>query len=175
MKITLIRHTSVTVEPGICYGQSDVPLAASFSNEAEFIKRKLHQDNFNAIYCSPLSRCLELAKYCGYETPIVDKRLMEINFGDWEMKTWDKISDMQLQHWYDDWINEKPTNGESFQTLIYRVKEFWDELTCLPHKQVAIFTHAGVIRAIKIINNQLLTKEAFDHNIEYGEICEVNL
>ncbi len=91
MKITLIRHTSVNVEPGICYGQSDVPLDESFSHTAEFIKHKLQVEKYDAIYCSPLSRCVKLAKYCGYETPILDKRLLEINFGDWEMKVKEKI------------------------------------------------------------------------------------
>ncbi len=175
MKITLIRHTSVNVEPGICYGQSDVPLDESFSHTAEFIKHKLQVEKYDAIYCSPLSRCVKLAKYCGYETPILDKRLLEINFGDWEMKNWEQISDPRLQHWYDDWINEKPTNGESFQTLISRVEEFLDELKYLPHKQVAIFTHAGVIRAIRIINKLISIKEAFKHKIEYGDIVELNI
>ena len=27
MKVTLIRHTSVAVEKGVCYGQTDVPVA----------------------------------------------------------------------------------------------------------------------------------------------------
>jgi len=175
MKIILIRHTSVNVEPGICYGQSDVPLAKSFSNEFEFVKQKLQKKKFDAIFCSPLSRCIKLAKYCGYETPILDKRLMELNFGDWEMKAWEKISDPQLQRWYDDWINEKPTNGESFQTLLSRVEEFLDELKGLPFQHVAIFTHAGVIRAIKIINNHFCIKMAFEYKIEYSDIIELNI
>ncbi len=175
MKITLIRHTSVDVEPGICYGQSDVPLAESFINEAEFIKQKLQQEKFDAIYCSPLSRCVKLAKHCGYETPILDKRLLELNFGDWEMKAWEKISDPQLQRWYDDWINEKPTNGESFQALLSRVEDFLNEFKTLPQQELAVFTHAGVIRAIEIINKQILIKKAFEYKIEYGDIFEVNI
>ena len=34
MKITLIRHTRVAVETGICYGWSDVGVAPSFETEA---------------------------------------------------------------------------------------------------------------------------------------------
>lgn len=174
MKITLIRHTSVDVEQGICYGQSDVPLAESFSIEAEFIKQKLQQEKFDAIYCSPLSRCVKLAKHCGYETPILDKRLLELNFGDWEMKAWEKISDPQLQRWYDDWINEKPTNGESFQALLSRVEDFLNELKTLPHQELAIFTHAGVIRSAAVINGLVPDIDAFNYIVDYGHIFYIS-
>lgn len=39
MKVYLVRHTSVDVAPGTCYGQTDVPLRASFQEEAEACKR----------------------------------------------------------------------------------------------------------------------------------------
>ena len=34
MEVILIRHTSVDVPVGICYGQTDVPLKESFEEEA---------------------------------------------------------------------------------------------------------------------------------------------
>ena len=97
-----IRHTSVAVPRGVCYGQSDVPLAGGFPDEAVIVKRNLEKYSFDAVYSSPLSRCLKLAAYCGYDTPILDSRLMEMNFGDWEMKRYDEITDSRLQLWYDD-------------------------------------------------------------------------
>lgn len=33
MKLYLVRHTRVDVPSGICYGQTDVPLADSFETE----------------------------------------------------------------------------------------------------------------------------------------------
>lgn len=41
MKVYLVRHTSVDVAPGTCYGQTDVPLRASFQEEAEACKKAL--------------------------------------------------------------------------------------------------------------------------------------
>ena len=41
MIVTLIRHTSVAVAPGICYGQSDVDVAASFADEAAAVRQRL--------------------------------------------------------------------------------------------------------------------------------------
>lgn len=43
MKITLIRHTRVAVETGICYGWSDVGVAPSFETEASRVKEKHFQ------------------------------------------------------------------------------------------------------------------------------------
>ena len=34
MEVIFIRHTSVDVPRGVCYGQSDVPLRNSFEQEA---------------------------------------------------------------------------------------------------------------------------------------------
>ena len=34
MEVIFIRHTSVDVPPGVCYGQTDVPLRNSFEQEA---------------------------------------------------------------------------------------------------------------------------------------------
>ena len=93
MNITLIRHTEVSIEKGICYGQSDIELANSFEKEKIVIQNKLKPDVFDITYSSPLKRCKKLAKALFADKEIVyDNRLMELNFGDWEGKHWDDIS-----------------------------------------------------------------------------------
>ena len=169
MNLTLIRHTSVAVEPGICYGQSNVDVALTFPTEAQQVLLNLQEQTFDAVYCSPLMRCRKLADYCGYPDPIIDDRLMELNFGDWEMKRWTDIEDHQLQRWYDNWLVEIPTQGESFNAMTSRVEEFLLEIKKLPYQQVAIFTHAGVIRSAGIINKQFSATEAIAYKVEYGE------
>jgi alpha-ribazole phosphatase len=57
MKLTLIRHTSLQVPVGVCYGQSDIDVAASFANELELTKAKIAGMMFDAVYTSPLQRC----------------------------------------------------------------------------------------------------------------------
>jgi len=169
MIITLIRHTSVAICPGICYGNSDVDVSPLFEKEAQQVLSSLQHIPFDAVYSSPLSRCRKLACYCGFTEPIIDGRLMELNFGDWEMKAWSEIEDPQLQHWFDNWIDEPPTNGESFTTMIHRVEEFLFELKKLPFKHVAIFTHAGVIRSVGIITKRFNALKSFDFKVDYGE------
>ena len=175
MNLTFIRHTSVAIEPGICYGQSDVEVSAAFKAEAQQVRSKLLQRPFDAVYCSPLSRCLKLASFCGYTEPVIDDRLMELNFGAWEMKAWSDIQDPQLQLWFDNWVEAIPTGGESFASLIVRVQEFLEDLITLPFHDVIIFTHAGVIRAAGILAGVFATSEAFDYQVGYGDAFKITI
>ncbi|MEM7799909.1 MAG: histidine phosphatase family protein, partial [Chloroflexota bacterium] len=58
MKLIIVRHTEVGVEPGICYGCSDVPLADTFEEEAATVLAKLerYSRSWTKIYSSPLTR-----------------------------------------------------------------------------------------------------------------------
>jgi len=172
MFLTLIRHTSVAVLPGYCYGQSDVDISTTFQTEAKQVLSKLQGNSFDAVYSSPLSRCRKLANYCGFKEPILDDRLMELNFGDWEMKAWTEIEDTQLQRWFDNWVYEAPTRGESFQSLLNRVEEFLLEIKKLPIQRAVLFTHSGIFRSVEVIINRLSVAEAFDNKVEYGDCKE---
>ena len=64
MEVILVRHTSVDVPPGTCYGQTDVALRSTFPEEAEAVYRRLAgYAPFDRVYTSPLSRCIHLAEY----------------------------------------------------------------------------------------------------------------
>ena len=115
MEVIFIRHTSVDVPPGVCYGQTDVPLKPTFEAEAAVTAENLKAYlPFDHVYTSPLTRCVRLATYCGYPDAERDKRIMEINFGDWEMKPFEQNEDPRLQEWYADYMNVAATGGESF-------------------------------------------------------------
>ena len=66
MEVTLIRHTSVAVPKGTCYGWSDVPVASTFEAEAHATRRRLEGKVFDQAYTSPLTRARMLAAYCGF-------------------------------------------------------------------------------------------------------------
>ncbi|MDE6338625.1 MAG: histidine phosphatase family protein, partial [Muribaculaceae bacterium] len=82
-KITFVRHTAVDVEPGVCYGRSDVALKSTFREEALCVSNSLKDaikkngKPFDAVYRSPLSRCRLLAEACEYPDAIPDERLYE--------------------------------------------------------------------------------------------------
>ena len=176
MEVILIRHTSVDVPQGTCYGQTDVPLKASFMEEATATRSNLSTfGEIDHAYTSPLSRCTRLADFCGYEDAERDDRLMEINFGEWEMQLFEKITDPRIQQWYDDYLNVPATGGESFMILHQRVCSFLDELRSKPWRRVAIFCHGGVLLSAQVYAGLITPQEAFYHQPPYGGLVSINL
>lgn len=170
MDLYLVRHTSVGVSPGVCYGQSDVELAVSFREEAEIVKSQLQNIGFSAVFSSPLSRCTKLASFCGFESATIDNNLMEMDFGEWEGQRWDEIVDPHLAIWYQCWTTERTTGGESFQDLCYRAETFLKKLK--GDDKVLVFTHAGFIRAVGVALGIHPIREAFSQAVAYGEIIK---
>lgn len=176
MHLVLIRHTSVAVPRGVCYGQTDVALADSFPEEASVVKARLLRFAFDQVYSSPLSRCVKLAHFCGYENPTIDSRLAEMNFGEWEMKHYDEITDPRLQEWFDDYINVTATGGESVMDQRRRFLEFVDEIKQTHRNEtIAIFTHGGIlINALAALTGKTYS-EIYNAVPPYGSIVEIEL
>jgi len=172
MKIYLIRHTAVDIPPGMCYGQTDVGLKESFEKEADVVKNNLKNTIPDVVFSSPLSRCTRLAKHCGFKKPLLDDRLKELNFGDWEKQQWDK---MDMSVWKTDWVNPPAPNGESFMDMYARVKSFFDELKKQKCDTVFVFAHGGVISCARVYFEKADIKNTFDIMPDYGEIVEFEL
>ncbi len=145
MEVYLVRHTAVSVASGVCYGQSEVMLRPEFREDIRDVMKKLPA-GFDAVYSSPSSRCQQLASYPGNTQVILDKRLMEMNFGHWEMKKWNEIPEGELLPWTQDFIRHRPPGGESFLSLELRVHAFIRDLLDTDYKRVLIVTHSGPIR-----------------------------
>ena len=175
MEIILIRHTSVDVPRGVCYGQTDVPLRDSFKEEATITAQQLQDDVFDAVFTSPLSRSTRLAEHCGYPDAIRDARLKELDFGEWEMKEFDKIDDPRLQEWYDDYFHVAATGGESFMMQLQRVSEFLDVVSRQKYGRVAVFAHGGVLICAQIYAGTLKMEDAFGALTPYGGIVRLQL
>jgi alpha-ribazole phosphatase len=143
MEVYFIRHTTPDVPRGTSYGHSDVPLKASFPEELDTVRAKLETiPRFDRYFSSPLSRCTRLAEGLGGMPPHVDRRLIEIDFGDWEMRFWDGDTLAVLKSV----IATPAPNGESYLQVQERVLSFLDNLARQEFERVAVVTHAGVIR-----------------------------
>ena len=176
MEVILIRHTTPDVPTGTCYGQSDVPLKESFAEEAAVTKAALDACGpVDHAYTSPLSRCTRLAAFCGYADAERDARLMELNFGEWEMMPFDEITDPQLQLWFADHIHTPVTGGESFMQQCQRVSRFLDELRQQPWRRAAVFAHGGVLVAAQVYAGIVTPEEAFSVLPPFGGIVRINL
>ncbi|MDZ4141142.1 MAG: alpha-ribazole phosphatase [Methylotenera sp.] len=182
MKITLVRHTSLNVAPHICYGQSDVAVSANFDAERIQLQNKLANYAFDAIYTSPLRRCHQLAQaLCadagmGFSNSdiLLDARLKELHFGDWEMHPWDVIPRDTFDVWAKDYANLAPPNGETFSQLHARAKSFVEDVSShSQNKHILVVTHGGLIRALIAEVLQIPLKRLFRITIDHASITQL--
>ena len=179
MKLYLVRHTKLDCPAGVCYGQSDIGVNISFEDEKEILAGKLQNIEFEKIYSSPLKRCAILAKAFtnSPEKVIYDKRLLELNFGKWEGKTWNEIEKSEeAKLWFNDYLNTPCPGGESYKDLLRRVQDFLNDLRKKDSgKNVLIICHGGTIRAFHAIINKVNPQKALDIKLDYGQVVEMEL
>lgn len=174
MEIYLVRHTTPSIEKGICYGQTDLDVTESFPTESKQILEKITFDSDTYIYSSPSKRCTKLAALFN-KNFISDKRILEMNFGSWELKKWDDIPQEEMTPWMQDFVNVKVPNGESYTELTKRTLHFYEELVSKNHSKSIVVCHAGVIRSILAILTNTALKDSFDIKITYGQISKISI
>lgn len=141
MPVFLIRHPRPLIADGVCYGQLDVdcddpgPIAMRI---VPLLPTGV------PVISSPLLRARRLAESL-HPAPSVDARLAEINFGEWEGKSWDAIDRRLIDDWAADVLNFTPPGGESVAMLQARAVDFARNL---PAGDIAIVAHAGILRAL---------------------------
>lgn len=176
MEIILVRHTSVAVAKGTCYGWTDVALSDTFEQEATLTRTALlAYAPFDAAYSSPLSRATRLASFCGFENATLDPRLREMHMGDWEMQRFDEIVDDNLQCWYADYMNVRTTNGEGFPDIYARVSSFLNQLKTQNHRRVVVFAHGGVLICAGIYAELFKRENAFDNLTPFGGLLKITI
>ncbi|HBG41216.1 MAG TPA: alpha-ribazole phosphatase [Porphyromonadaceae bacterium] len=169
MKLYVVRHTRVDVPKGICYGQTDVPLADTFAEEARTIVQQLQNIPFTHVFSSPLSRCMRLAKEI---SPNVTKdiRLQELNFGQWEGCPWSAIYETEAgKRWFADYVNTRCPGGESYRDMLARAESFLAEIPSNA-QEVLLVTHAGIVRTFATLLEKNPPEEAFNRTVGYGQI-----
>lgn len=174
MRLILVRHPQPQVTPGICYGSSDLPPAPD--DVARVHAALLASASIPAntpLYSSPLQRCAALAHRLG--SPRLDARLAEMDFGAWELRSWDDIARAEVDAWAADLVHYRPGGGENVLQVAARVAAFRAELLRQPHAQATIICHAGTIRLLTALQAGLplhetaLRAAALPHKIAYGE------
>ena len=176
MELILVRHTSVAVAKGTCYGWTDVALSDTFEQEATLTRTALlAYAPFDAAYSSPLSRATRLASFCGFENATLDPRLREMHMGDWEMQRFDEIVDDNLQRWYADYMNVRRTNGEGFPDIYARVSSFLNMLKTQTHRRVVVFAHGGVLICAGIYTGLFKRENAFDNLTPFGGLLKITI
>ncbi len=158
-KLIFVRHGfSESNRNNTFTGQADAPLADLGHFQAQRAAEFLKNSHIDKIYSSPLSRAYDtgvpIAKSRGLEI-ITDSGLMEINSGQWELMTFEKIA-KQFPEEYHLWIYDlyscQTPDGESGRDFANRVKATVTKIaTENQGKTICITTHATPIRVISCL------------------------
>lgn len=151
MLLYLIRHGQPEVASGVCYGRTD--LAVRPEEHARVLTACVPALPVHApVISSPLRRCSELAARIaaslGHATVEHDDRLMEMHFGDWEMRAWDNIPRDEVDAWANDVVHARPGGGESVFDVARRVHAFHADLQARQHDAAIVVCHAGTMRLL---------------------------
>ncbi len=154
MKLFLVRHPKPDVAEGTCYGRTDLGLAEDPAACAGRLRGLL--PDAAPVWSSPLSRCLRLAEAL-HPAPRVDARLVEADFGAWEMTPWKRIGRQAIDGWVADPLHFAAHGGESVAMLHARVAQFLAGLADLANPaevgeaagavpEAVVVAHAGVMK-----------------------------
>lgn len=156
IRIYLIRHGETTWNKlGKFQGRADIDLSEIGLAQAKKTGDYMKNICIDGIYSSPLKRAFNTAKIIGTNLKASikkDKRLIEIDFGEWEglspkiieMKWPGKLRQM---FYFPDEVDIP--GGESFKDVQNRTKLFLDELISLgQNKTYMIVSHGVALRTI---------------------------
>ena len=155
-RLLLIRHAEPTEDArDRCYGRLDIELSVCGQHCAQEIAHTLDRIEIGAVYTSPSKRARATAAPLAarhHLEAIVDDDLHEIDFGEFEGRSYDEIS-TAYPELYRLWM-ETPSwvrfpGGESFAQLQLRALR---TMEALRRRHIgttaAIVSHGGVLRAM---------------------------
>ncbi|MGQ9806775.1 MAG: alpha-ribazole phosphatase [Chlorobiales bacterium] len=181
MNLFLIRHTEVESAQGWCIGQSDVALSEKGKREIGVLVEQLKPIAPSRLISSDLARCRALAEKLSEVwslTVQVKRAWREVDFGQWEGKTWDEIyanDQSRYDAWAKDFLTIAPPEGESFLKLHTRIKAELNALEKLQSETVMVITHAGAIRAAISSAIGLPLERVFSIHLNYGARVHLSL
>jgi len=167
VRVFLIRHPRPAVAPGTCYGATDLDLADDVRDCAARLREVLPARI--RLFSSPLLRCQRLAEAL-HDAPRYDRRLREMDFGAWELRSWNEIPRDQLDAWAAAPLTYAPPGGESVGVLRERVTAFLVEHIGADGEDLAVVTHAGVMRILAAQLQGLDLETWFKLRFGYGEL-----
>ena len=149
MKIAFLRHgPTAWNEAGRIQGHTDIPLSDAGLDRMTGLRLPF---TFPRVYSSPLIRARQTAQALGLDNLLLDDRLREQHWGDWEGLSRDEIL---ARHGADAFLNVgsargeefRPLGGESTRELHARVAAFLKD-AATDERDAIVVAHLGVVRA----------------------------
>lgn len=181
MDLILVRHGDTDAAPGLCMGQTDVPLSAAGFGAMQQLAATWTQRAPRFLFCSDLKRAQQAAGVFAARfaiEPLGDARLREVHLGDWDGKRWEdvmKTDAERYEHWVNNWVIQEAPKGESFADVIRRTGAWLSSLLASTHDDdvVLAVAHAGSIRALLCHALGLPPARAFALRIDHAHATRV--
>jgi alpha-ribazole phosphatase len=180
VELILIRHPRPLVADGICYGGSDLDVAADEVARVHAALRAAGLPGDVPVHSSPLLRCMRLARLLT-AAPILDPDLAEMRFGRWERRSWNDIPRAEVDAWAADLLRYRPGGGETVLEVAQRVARALARIRASGAERTIVVCHAGTIRLLAALARQLPLEEAAlaaaaaPHAIGYGDVLRLAL
>jgi probable phosphoglycerate mutase len=162
MRLLFVRHAPTAWNlDGRYQGRTDTPVGAVGAGAARRIAEALRGTDVDLVVTSPLRRAIDTAEVIaaalGGVRSVVDDRLVEIAFGDWEGLTQDEIRvrwPAALRAWKRAPQSTRFPGGESLRDAEERVRDFLRTPPWRGEKLVrgvVAVSHAGPIRLARLL------------------------
>ncbi|WP_457642411.1 histidine phosphatase family protein [Persephonella sp.] len=138
----------------IIQGHIDTDLTPAGIVQARLAGEELSKYNIQKIFSSDLRRAYRTAQIIGdiLDLPVEkDKRIREMNFGEWEGRTYDHIfaTDYKtFQNWLKNPVACPLPSQEEIESFEKRLRSFYKDILKLPEKNILIVGHGGSIQGL---------------------------
>ena len=176
MKIYLSRHGQTNLnKQKLMQGRTDEPLNETGIAQAKQAHEFIKDVKFDAIYSSPLQRAKTTASIMANVPEseiIVEPRIIEVNFGRYELKPYGGLGLHMTAYWIFPEIIPCPAGVESVDEMIARTHEFLKELETKDFENVLVVCHGGILRPMF---GYLMDKKSGLHWRPKPTNCEIRL
>ena len=133
----LIRHGRIAFEDNIkrCIGLTNTPLDEIGKKQARLLHQYFKDKDIEAIYSSPLDRCMQTASIISNSNIEVVEDLREIYMGEWENKPLSSINKT---------LTSEPIYGEGRRRALLRFQKAINQLIQQTTGNIIVVAHAGI-------------------------------
>lgn len=147
MKVYIVRHGQIPNNALKRHTHPDEDLTELGIKQAEELKEKIKDINFDIIYVSPYLRARHTANIINTNNikMIIDERLSERSCGNLSGQPLEE-NEERIDYWNYFSIKEHGT-AENIKPFFERVYDFLDELKTKDYEKVLVVAHSGVSKA----------------------------
>lgn len=174
MKIYIVRHGQVPHNALKQYNNQNEDLTEIGIKQAEELKEKIKEIEYDIVICSPLIRAKHTAEIINVQEKeiIVDNRLEERNPGSLSGQPLEVIN--REEYWnYNTTIQYG--SSENIKEFVERVYNFLDELKNEKYESVLIVAHSGVSKAFSCYFEGIQDGLLLNRGLKNCEIKEYEL